>query len=146
MSVSGGRSLLLTSAVLLTGCSAHDRGLGGRPLEPSARDNVSILSASPPVETVLHPGDKVPLRVEVEYTLSTAESGTITLVVQRAEEEYRPLANESRGVRRGSGRAVLTTQIEVPETTAIRVLTPLTPQGMTSTRIVSSRTYAVTKR
>jgi hypothetical protein len=141
------RYACLSAAILMGGCAVHERKPVQGPMAASeSSDRVKILAVSPPVETVLHPGDRVRLEVEVEYELSTTRTATIVLVVQRAEDEYHPLANERREVERGIGQVLLTAEVEVPETTALRVLTPLTPAGARRTRIVQSRTYAVTRR
>jgi hypothetical protein len=139
------RSILVSLTVLFAGCVGHERVETGKAAGPSA-DSIKILSISPTVETVLHSGTKVPFRVEVEYTLVTAHSGTITLVIQRGEQEHQPLASETHVIQEGSGKLVLTKEIEVPDTNAIQVFTPLSPQGATSTSVVDTRAYAVANR
>jgi hypothetical protein len=137
--------IVVALAVLLTSCVAQERTAAGRAGQASS-DSVQILSISPNIETVLSVGEKVPLRVEVQYILESAQSGTITLVVQQGEQGHEPLANETHVIQKGSGKLVLTKEIDVPNTKAIQVFTPLSARGATSTSVVDTRAYGVGKR
>jgi hypothetical protein len=112
----------------------------------SAPDSVKIVSISPDQDTALRVGERVTFKVEVEYNLTSASSGSITLVIQQGESGRRPLANETQVVQKGKARLVLRKDVEVPDTTAIQVFTPLAAQGGTSTSIVDTRIYRVVKR
>jgi len=108
-----------------------------------AVDSVKIVSISPTTDTPLRVGETVTLQVEIEYNLTSAESGTVTLVVQQGESGRRPLANELEVVMKGRAKLVLGKQLQVPETRALQVFTPLNVQGGTSTRVVDNRVYKV---
>jgi hypothetical protein len=145
MRIAGAGTVLVSLALLFGGCVGHERAQAANTAGRSA-DTVKILSVSPTTESVLHPGEKVPVRVEVEYTLDSSQSGTITLVIQQGEYGGEPLANETRVVQKGSGKLVLAKEIDVPKTSAIQLFTPLSPQGATSTTVVDTRAYAVASR
>jgi hypothetical protein len=136
-------TILLT--VLLASCSGQQRQGSPKAADASA-DAVKILSLSPDVATAFHPGQNVSFSVDLEYSLATAQSGTITLVIQRGEQQYEPLANETRVIQKGSGKLSFKKQLTVPETSAILLFTPLTVQGGTSTSVVDTRAYAVAPR
>lgn len=112
---------------------------------PEETDTVRIVSIAPEPEETLHAGDRVRIHVEVEYNLVSAASATIMLVVQQGESGKLPLANETQVVQKGAGTVVLGKEIEIPDTAAIQVFTPLTPQGATSTQVVDRRAYKVVK-
>jgi hypothetical protein len=118
-------------------------GLGWQP--NPAVDSVKIVSISPPTDTPLRIGETLTLQVEVEYNLTSAESGTVTLVIQQGESGRPPLANEIDVVLKGRGKVVLSKQLQVPETKALQVFTPLNVQGGSSTSVVDNRVYKVVK-
>ena len=125
------------------GASAVVLALGWQP-NPDV-DTVRIMSISPSTDAPLRAGETVMFHVEVEYNLASANSGSVTLVVQRAESGHPPLANELEVVMKGRARIVLSKEIRIPETKALQVFTPLNVQGGTSTRVVDSRLYKVLK-
>uniref|UniRef100_UPI003D152E04 hypothetical protein n=1 Tax=Amphritea sp. TaxID=1872502 RepID=UPI003D152E04 len=75
------------------------------------------------------------------YNLASADTGSLTLVVQGASNET--LGNEFYVVYKGAGTEILEAEIVVPESRAVQVFTPLSPQGTSSTTIVESRFYKV---
>ena len=109
-------------------------------------DSVKILSLSPSPKQPLRVGEKVAFRVEVEYNLTSATTGSVTLVIQQGESGRSPLANETEVVQKGRARTVLSKDIVVPDTKALQVFTPLSVQGSTSTTIVDRRLYRVVLR
>ena len=119
--------------------------LVGSSPQQDASDSIKIVSISPDPAVPLRVGQQASFKVEVEYTLTSADSGSVTLVIQQAESGRAPLSNESDVVLKGRARLVLSKDIEVPDTKAINVFTPLTVQGGTSTRVVSTRSYKVIK-
>ena len=131
--------------VLLTAAALSFRQ-EARAAPDSSLDSVKIVSISPDPATALRVGEKATFKVEVEYNLASASSGTITLVIQQGESGPRPLANETQVVQKGKARLVLRKDVEVPDTSAIQVFTPLTAQGGTSTGIVETRVYRVVKK
>lgn len=108
-----------------------------------AVDTIRILSISPSTDNPLRAGDTVTFQVEVEYNLASANSGSVTLVVQQAESGRPPLANEIEVVTKGRARIVLTKALRIPETKALQVFTPLNIQGGRSTTVVDNRIYKV---
>ena len=108
-------------------------------------DSVRIASISPGTNTILRVGERVTFRVEVEYNLSGADSGSVTLVIQQGESGHAPLANETAVVQKGRAKIVLSKDIEVPDTKALQVFTPLTVQSGTSTHVVDTRSYKVVR-
>jgi hypothetical protein len=136
--------LVLAWGLALGGCQAGQRpGLGAA--ASSSPDSVKIISMSPDTASTLHVGEMVPLEVAVEYTLASAQSGTVTLVVQQGEYGGEPLANEVQVIQKGSGKLQFKKDVTVPQTQAIQVFTPLGAQGATSTTVVDMRAYAVNR-
>lgn len=111
----------------------------------SPSSSVKIVSIAPELSKPLYVGDKVRIMVEVEYVLSQ-ESGTITLVLQTGESGGPFLGNSTDVVFKGKGTVKLEREIQIPDTRAIQVFTPLTPQGVVDTSIVDYRAFKVAKR
>src|SRR5262249_54619932 len=132
--MNSGRALFVGLLVALS--------LGGQ--DPTA-DTIKILSISPPTGSPLHIADTAKFEVEIEYKLTSANSGFVTLVIQQAESGRPTLANEVDVISKGKGRVVLTKVVQIPETKAIQVFTPLNVQAGTSTSVVDSRIYKVLK-
>lgn len=109
----------------------------------SLPDTVRIVSISPPVEAPFRPGQRVELSVEVEYTLNTTASGTVSLVVQEGTSGRPPLFGGTEVIHKGTGRKTFRAAITIPETSAVLVFTPLTIQGQSATGIVDTRAYQV---
>ena len=130
---------------LLTGAALAFRQ-EARAAPDSSPDSVKIVSISPDPATTLRVGEKATFKVEVEYILESASSGSITLVIQRGESGQLPLANETQVVQKGRARIILRKDVAVPDTSAIQVFTPLTAQGGTSSSIVDTRVYRVVKK
>jgi hypothetical protein len=107
------------------------------------KDNIKIINISPDIKKDLIAGETVVFTVELEYNLVTADSATVTLVVQRGESGHMPLANEANVVKKGLGKITISTEIEVPDTKAIQIFSPLLVQGSTQTTIADFRTYNV---
>jgi hypothetical protein len=111
----------------------------------SLMDSVKIISISPSTGAPLRVGQSVTLRVEVEYNLVSAESGQVALVIQQGESGRPPIAHEMEVVLKGKARLVLSTDITVPDTKALRVFIPLHVEGGRSTNVVETRSYKVAK-
>lgn len=138
------RTILATliMSLILLGCGESESPASKQSVEPiSAKDSVKILSASPAVTETLKAGSSIKIRYEVQYNLASADTGSLTLVVQGASNET--LGNEFYVVHKGSGTETLEAEIVVPESRAVQVFTPLSPQGTSSTTIVESRLYKV---
>src|SRR5664280_851210 len=120
--------------------------VGGKVTASSAaRDSVRITSISPATEQPLRVGATVKFEVQVEYSLTSSASGSVTLVIQQGESGHMPLANETTVIQKGEGTATLRKELAVPETAAIQIFTPLTGQGGSSTNVVDTRVYSVVK-
>ena len=138
------RTFLITlfSSAFLLGCGNTENPPAEKPSEPSSNtDSVKILSVSPELTKTLKVGSSVKIKYKVQYNLASADSGSLTLVVQSASNET--LGNEFYVVHKGGGTEVLEAEIVVPETRAVQVFTPLSPQGTSSTTVVESRLYKV---
>ncbi|BFM10505.1 hypothetical protein R50072_06580 [Simiduia litorea] len=99
------------------------------------------MSTSPADTETLKAGSSVKIRYEVQYNLASTDTGSLTLVVQDAS--YETLGNEFYVVHKGSGTEILEAEITVPESRAVQVFTPLSPQGSSSTTVVDTRLYKV---
>ena len=109
----------------------------------SEGDSVKILSQKPSLEESLIVGQKVKLIVEIEYELNTSSTGDVSLVVQDASNNS--VANELYVIRKGKNRETLEAEVTVPDTRALVLFTPLSPQGISRTTIVESISYKVEK-
>jgi hypothetical protein len=131
--------VLLIAACAIGACGRNDSSRDSAP-QGSA---VSIAQITPSTSVALRVGDKVALRVEVDYALSV-DSGTVTLVVQSSDNT--PISSETEVVTKGSGKVVLNSTFVVPDTRAVQVFTPLSAQGQASTSTIDSRAYKVEPR
>jgi len=103
------------------------------------------LRVTPDVSESLLIGQRVSLAVDVEYAMAK-ESGTLSLVVQRGESGFQPLAYTTEVVQRGKETITLKVNFEVPDTRAITIFTPLANQGDSHTYIVDTRAYKVSSK
>lgn len=109
----------------------------GLPME----DAVRIVRTDPPVTETLKAGSAIKVQFEVEYTLASEESGSLAMVIQTASNHV--TANEFYVVQKGHGKQIMEAVIVVPETRALQVFTPLSPQSQSMTSTVDSRVYRV---
>jgi len=134
----------LFAVLLLAGCQREAQSPS--PPSPSsilaapAGSSVRILSVDPPTSVALRVGDKVTLKLDVQYVLA-AESGTVAIVVQAANNS--PLAQNVSVIRNGSGKLNLQAEFVVPQTNAVQVFVPLHAQGQGPTSTVDSRAFEV---
>ena len=126
-----------SAAFLIFGCQRSDPQLGA---PAPAGSSVQIASVSPSVGEPLRVGEKVKLKVDVNYTLTT-ESGTLALVVQAADNSA--ISQNFEVVTKGKGNVTLEAEFIVPSTKAIQIFTPLSAQGQSSTSTVESRAFKV---
>ena len=136
-------TVVLALAVVAAGCGETQSE--APPASSAARDSVRITSISPATEQPLRVGATVKFEVQVEYSLASSASGSVTLVIQQGESGHMPLANETTVIQKGKGTATLRKELAVPETAAIQIFTPLTGQGGSSTNVVDTRVYSVVK-
>lgn len=111
----------------------------------SSGSSVRIVGIVPEISGPLYVGEKQTIVVEVEYVMSQ-DSGTITLVIQKGESGGRPLGSSTEVVLKGKGKIKLEAVIQVPDTKAIQVFTPLSYQDGAGTSIVDYRAYKVARR
>ena len=126
--------------------------IGGSPAAPApsppTSDSISLVNMAPPPGTNLSPGQTVTFTATVAYSLLSADSGVIALVIQDlANQRLQPIdtPQPTATITKGSGQATLSQSITLPGTgiTGVRVFFPLAPAGATSTNVVVSVTYPV---
>lgn len=128
------------TAVLLAGCQVP----GPHTNVPKAMGSLAqITSISPDASQVLRSGEQVNLKVNVSYALAD-DTGTLTLIVLAADSSA--LAHAARPIRQRSGTVTLEATFTVPNTTAVRVYTPLLADGQKSSSVVDGREYTVVAR
>lgn len=106
-----------------------------------AENSVRIVRTDPPLTETLKVGSAIKLQFEVEYTLASEESGSLAMVIQTASNHV--TANEFYVVEKGHGKQIMEAVIVVPDTRALQVFTPLSPQSQSMTSTVDSRVYRV---
>jgi len=119
---------MLLAVASFAGCTAESGG------------TVKIVSISPEPYTTVRVGDKVELKMDVDYTLKKT-SADITLVVQK--EDNSSLGSVKEAVKEGSGRVTLKHAFQVPETRIVTAYVSMSYGGYKATRIVESRTYNI---
>lgn len=129
-------------ALLLAPLGACERAPSKPPKLPASY--VRIAKLSPDATMPLKVGDKVNLQVQLDYALTRADTGAVMVVVQTADNQN--LVQKAQAVRKGIGKATLAVEFVVPQTSAVKVFTPLSEQGQTSTTTVALRTYKVVER
>ena len=129
-------------ALLLAPLGACERAPSKPPKLPASY--VRIAKLSPDATRPLKVGDKVNLQVQLDYALTKADTGAVMIVVQTADNQN--LVQKAQAVRKGVGKATLAVDFVVPQTSAVKVFTPLSEQGQTSTTTVALRTYKVVER
>jgi hypothetical protein len=112
----------------------------------AGQDSVKIISLTPGNDKPLYAGSTVSIKVEVEYSLHSANTASLRMIVQRAESGHKPLANEVDVVLKGTGTLKLAKEIKIPDTRALQIFMPLTPEGAQITTTVDSRMYKVLKK
>lgn len=130
------RVALAMAGVLLAGCE----GTEPAPAAPSG-SFVRIASITPDTSGPLQVGDRVVLRVVVDYNL-TSDAGTLSLVVQAADNSN--LASTVEVLRKGRGKIILVAQFVVPDSNGVQIFTPLSAQGQHATSTVDHRAYTTT--
>jgi glucan biosynthesis protein len=128
--------------LLLAPFGACERAPSKPPKLPASY--VRIAKLSPDATRPLKVGDKVNLQVQLDYALTKADTGAVMVVVQTADNQN--LVQKAQAVRKGVGKATLAVDFVVPQTSAVKVFTPLSEQGQTSTTTVALRTYKVVER
>ena len=123
-----GLGAALIAVMSFAGCTAQSGG------------TVKIVSISPEPYTTIRVGDKVDLKVEVEYTLEKQDA-VVALTVQKEDSSSLGTAEEK--IKKGSGRITLRSTFTGPETRIVTAFVPMRLQGYNKTQIVDSRTYNI---
>ena len=137
-------ALGLTMAMLwVLSCSGGDS-----PTDPGPQtDSVTIESISPDPGAVLRAGSRVTFRARVRYTLATASSGRISIVIQdqNSRNISATIPQPNAQVPSGNGAVELADTVDLPATgiTQVNVFFPLLPAGASSTSTVQVLRYPV---
>jgi hypothetical protein len=130
--------------LLALGCSDSDSS----PTEPEPTINsVIIETITPARDTTLSAGSRVTFRARVSYTLATASSGRLSMIIQ--DQASRNISSTSpqpnAQVSRGGGVVELADTVTIPANgvTRVDVFVPLLPAGAASTNTVQIVSYPV---
>jgi len=124
------------AAAVSAGCQRTDVSTSAAP----GGSLVKIANISPDTSTPLRAGDRVKVKVDVDYSL-TSDAGTVNLVIQTADNSS--LAHNMEVLQKGTGKVTLVAEFVVPNSNAVQIFTPLSAQGQTSTSTVDTRAYKV---
>lgn len=138
------------AAGLIIGCGdSSPTAPTGTPAPPTATGNViSLGSITPTAGTLLHQSQTVTFTATLNYTLTSAASGKIVMVIQdQFQQNLKPAgaAQVAVPVMRGTGMATLSDSITIPSAgvSFVTVFLPLVPEGDTRTDVVVSVGYTV---
>lgn len=134
---------LAVGLLLMLGCSDGDS-----PTDPAPTvDSVAVESITPAAGGSLAAGSRVTIRARVRYTLATASSGSISMVIEdQASRNISTTSPQPRAqIQRGSGTVELVDTINIPANgvTRVDVFLPLFPGGASSTNTVQVVRYPV---
>lgn len=134
---------LAAGLLLMLGCSNGDS-----PTDPAPTvDSVAVESITPAAGDSLRAGSRITFRARVRYTLATASSGRVSMVIE--DQASRNISTTSPQpsiqVQRGSGTVELVDTINIPANgvTRVDVFLPLFPAGASSTSTVQVVRYPV---
>jgi hypothetical protein len=118
------------------------------PSTSTANDSLrGVTNLAPATGTVLQPGQTVAFGGTAGYSLATADSGTVFMVIQdQANHILQEAGSQPRAaVVKGSGDVALSQTITLPTSgvTSIVVFFALLPAGATTTSATASVTYSV---
>jgi hypothetical protein len=145
------RSALAGIATIVVVCLAV-AGCGSSPAAPTsltpARDSVSsVVNMSPSPGTALQLGQTVTFTGTPGYSLATADSGTVVMIIQDQANRIlqAPGTQPSAAVGKGSGQVTLSQTISLPGegVTSVRVFFALVTPAATSTNAAVAMTYPV---
>lgn len=134
---------LAVGLLLMLGCSDGDS-----PTDPAPTvDSVAVESITPAAGQSLSAGSRVTFRARVRYTLATASTGTISMVIEdQASRNISTTSPQPRAqIQRGSGTVELVDTVNIPANgvTRVDVFLPLFPGGASSTNTVQVVRYTV---
>ncbi|HEY2432417.1 MAG TPA: hypothetical protein VGI12_07055 [Vicinamibacterales bacterium] len=123
-------------------------GCQSEPAAPSvaAQDSLnSVVNMNPAPGTVLHPGDTVTFSGTANYTLATADLGTMQMAIQ--DQSNRPLNSDIQVsvAHRGSADVTITETVTIPSdgVTSVAVFFVMVPAGATVTKAGVVLSYPV---
>jgi len=123
---------------------------GSTPNVIPSPDSIRLTSMTPSSGATLSRSQTVTFTGTLGYSLASADSGTVTLVIQnQANQVLQPAGSQPRTtVARGSGQVTLSQSIAVPATgtTSVTVFFSVTPSGSVNTNTVASASYTVQQR
>jgi hypothetical protein len=121
--------------------------VGGGSTPSPGPDSIRLTSMAPPSGAALSRGQTVTFSGTLSYSVASADSGTVTLVIQdQANQVLQPAGSQPRTtVARGNGQATLSQSITLPTTgtTNVTAFFSLAPVGSTNTHTVASASYSV---
>jgi len=125
---------------LVAGCNK-----GSSPTDLTSPDSIAINSIAPAAGTKLAPGSTVTFTTSVGYTLVSASSATITLVIEDQNDQPLTVTQPQLTVAAGTGTVSLTGPVTIPATgvTTLQVFIPLTPAGSTGSPTIAAALYPV---
>lgn len=114
---------------------------------PPATDAIRLVSMSPDSGTILAPAQTVTFSGTVNYTLGTADSGSVLMVIEDQNfAVIQPTGTQPRArVAAGQRDVSMSQTLTLPPAgiTAVNVFFPLVPKGATSTKTVAFVSYPV---
>lgn len=131
---------LTTIIFLVVGCNKENSDSTST---STTGDAVKILNSSPALTETLKVGQKVKLSIDVEYTLSSSDSGSIALVVQDASNGL--IRSEMYVAQKGTHKEKLEAEITVPDTRAVVIFTPLAINPSSGATVLETQSYKVIK-
>ena len=141
------KASVVTTTVLLAltaGCGSTSTPTMPAPVV--APDSVSsITGLSPALGTTLAPGQAVTFTGTAGYTLNSAGTGVLVMVIQDQANQILQATQPNAQVAKGSGQATLSQTITLPATgvTSVRLFFALLPTGATSTVSNVAVSYSV---
>jgi hypothetical protein len=116
------------------------------PTPTPGTDAISLSSISPAAGTALQAGQEVAFTATVSYTLASAASGRVSMIIQdQLNRSLQPLGTHPTAVSGGTATVTLTDSIVIPATgvSLVRVFLPLYPASATSTSVVALGEYPI---
>ncbi len=118
------------------------------PTPSPAADALSIVTITPAVGTLLAPGQAVTFSATLGYTLATADSGQIVIVIQDQSDNGLQMVRQpqpSVTVQRGTTTVTLSDSVKIPSVgvSQVRVFFPLIRAGATRTETLVRVVYPV---
>jgi len=141
-------TLVLSLVSFIAGGCGSSSPAAPTPSTPTVTDAMrGVTNLAPTSGTVLQPGQTVTFGGTAGYSLATADSGTVFMVVQdQANRILQDVTTQPRvAVVKGSGEATFSQTLTVPSSgvTSVVVFFALLPAGATGTNATASVSYPV---